>query len=52
MEIKLIMASILQKYRFVPTENTQKVLELDPSKRIFVGPKGKILLRIEKHNLD
>ena len=50
MEIKLILASILKEFKFVATEKTQKVLELDPKKRVFIGPKGDIMLKVEKHN--
>ena len=49
MEAKLILASVLSEFKLFESENTPKVLEIDPRKINILTVKGDPMIKIQKH---
>ena len=52
MEVKLILASVLSEFRMLETNNTPKILEIDPAKMNILSVKGDPMVKVEKHNME
>ena len=49
MEVKLVLASILSEFKFIPTEGTPEKLEVDPTKFNLQTLKAGAKLGVQKH---